>query len=464
MKLMNSRHPVKASWIREMAYRLDARPFISGALEARKTLEGLGAKKDQLITLTRDGMKGIYHAGREGRTWVDDPNHGVPFLSSTDILNADLSTLSLMAKRQVKKKPQFVIHEGWTLITRSGTIGRTVYARSEMDGMACSEHVMRVVPDESLVPSGYLYAFVSSKYGIPIVVSGTYGSIIQSIEPEHIATLPVPRFGKSTEHRVHELITRAAELRCRAGAVRQELVNAVESFIGWERRTLRSVFTKTSALKLTRRMDAFHHSSAVQAARHSLASHKDAVALGDHVEDVFEPNRGARMKVDDQAFGIPFLSSSAVFRLEPAAEYLISNRTPHLEKLILTDRDVLLPRSGQLGGIIGRSVLPLPTNYGWAASEHLVRVRCHTHEDALYLWAIFATQPGYYAAIATAFGTSIPSLDCGLIADLMVPWSKHSIRQKFVSAAREIVDCLDEALHAEREGISLVEQAIEENA
>ncbi|WP_419650104.1 hypothetical protein, partial [Thiolapillus sp.] len=64
------------------------------------------------------------------------------------------------------------------------------YARPDMDGVACSEHVMRVVPNESLIKPGYLYAYLSSRFGVPIVVSGTYGAIIQHIEPHHIAELP----------------------------------------------------------------------------------------------------------------------------------------------------------------------------------------------------------------------------------------------------------------------------------
>jgi type I restriction enzyme S subunit len=57
---------------------------------------------------------------------------------------------------------------------------------------------MRVVPDAEKIPPGYLYAYLSSKFGVPLVVGGTYGAIIQHIEPEHIANLPVPR---SRRHR-----------------------------------------------------------------------------------------------------------------------------------------------------------------------------------------------------------------------------------------------------------------------
>ena len=84
------------------------------------------------------------------------------------------------------------------------------YARQDMDGLACTEDVLRVIPDKESVPSGYLYAYLSSKFGVPLVVSGTYGASIQHIEPAHIASLPVPRLGDAVEQRVHELVEKAA--------------------------------------------------------------------------------------------------------------------------------------------------------------------------------------------------------------------------------------------------------------
>jgi type I restriction enzyme S subunit len=86
------------------------------------------------------------------------------------------------------------------------------YARPDMAGIACSEHVLRVVPDPENIPPGYLYAYLSSKFGVPLVISGTYGAIIQHIEPEHISSLPVPRFDKSLELDVHNKIEDAAKL------------------------------------------------------------------------------------------------------------------------------------------------------------------------------------------------------------------------------------------------------------
>lgn len=450
---------VPSRWLRREGRRLDVGPYLSGALEAKVRLEELSARKDRLDEVTLD----LVNAGRIKRIWVEDEEHGVRFLSSTDILQADLSNLRLIANKAVQQNPKLIIHKGWTLITRAGSIGRMAYARPDMEGMACTEDVLRVVPDPEKVPPGYLYAYLSSKFGVPQVISGTYGAIIQHIEPHHIAGLPVPRLGKKVEERVHELVEEAAGLRSEAAVQRERAIAAITELLDWNPRVLHSLWTSVSSRKLRRRLDGFHHTRPVEAARSALTSHSSSTRLGDVVDEVFEPNRGARIKVEDPDFGVPFLSSSAVFRLDPVGDYLVSRgRTPHLERLLVHDVDLLIPRSGQLGGIIGHAVLPLPSYYDDAASEHLVRIRCRSAEDAKYLWAVFASQPGYYVAIGTAFGSSIPSLDCSLLEELCVPWLQGVARSKIVQDVAANVESLATAIEAERKAVALVEHTIEE--
>ena len=445
---------VRAAWLEEGGRRLDCNPYMSGALEARDALRRLS--KTEILS---DVTERIFHAGREGRTWVDDPRYGIPFMGSSDILSADLSTLPLISKKQVERNPLFKLGEAWTLITRSGTIGRMAYVRPDMAGMACSEHVLRVVPKPDRIPPGYLYAFLSSRYGVPLVVSGTYGAIIQHIEPEHIADLPVPRFESNFEQKVAQAVEAAAVERVAASQHRRAAIELLEAKIDWSDQP-RPIAIAPMASSLLSRMDAFHYSPRVEAGRSALSSHR-SVRLGDQVERVFEPNRGSRLKVTDPAFGVPFLSSSSVFELNPSAEYLVSRSlTPHLEGLLLSDCDVLLPRSGQLGGIIGRAVLPLPMNVGQAGSEHLVRVRCHSPSDAAYLWAVLASEPGYWALIGTAFGSSIPSLDSSLISELMVPWLSEADRQEIATLASKAVAAQSKGNELEAAAVELLEEKI----
>jgi type I restriction enzyme S subunit len=456
---------IPSHWLREDGRRFDCGPYMSGAREAKEKLARLSVRKDRLQQLTAGGMDGIINAGRIKRQWVDDPAYGVPFLSSSDILQADLSNLSLISNRVVSENPRLLIQPGWILVTRSGTIGRMVYARKDMEGMACSEDVMRILPSPGTIPGGYLYAFLSGKYGLPLITSGTYGAIIQHLEPHHIADLPVPRLGDDLEARVHALIEQAAHLRAEAALSRQLLIEYIETRLDWCARHLSELVSTANSRQLVKRMDAFHHTGPIGMARQSLSQSSETKMLADTVVEVFEPNRGARLKVETTTYGVPFLSSSEVFRLDPQGEYLISaQRTPNLERLLVRENDVLLPRSGQIGGIIGRAVLPLDTYFGQAASEHLVRIRCHERTDAYYIWAILASEPGYFSAIGTAYGSSIPSLSTTLLSELSIPWPHEAERCEVSQRVAAMVDTQVQAIRSERKAVLLVEQAIEEAA
>ena len=209
---------VPSSWLHRDDRRFDAGPYTSGALEAKVRLEEIRAPKDRLASLTSGYNGGIFNGPQFSRNWVDDVKHGVPFLGSSSMLLADLSKLPLLRKRDAEspKLAYLRISPGTTLISCSGTIGRMVYARPDMEGMWTSQDIMKVVADPGRVPSGYIYAFLSGKFGVPLVTSGTYGAIIQHIEPEHIADLPVPRLGDEIEQRVHKLTEEAAVLRVQA--------------------------------------------------------------------------------------------------------------------------------------------------------------------------------------------------------------------------------------------------------
>ena len=204
---------IPSAWLEHKGRRLDCRPYLSGAMEANYILSKLAAPKTPLQNLTRGGIAGIFNGPRFARSYVTDERHGVPFLDSTDILRADLSFVPMLAKRQVQGRQELLIEPGWTLISCSGTVGRMAFSRADMKGMAGSQHFMRVIADNNKIRPGYLHAYLRSAFGIPLIAGGTYGSVIQHIEPGHIADCPVPRFDNRIEAQAHGYVLEAANLR-----------------------------------------------------------------------------------------------------------------------------------------------------------------------------------------------------------------------------------------------------------
>jgi type I restriction enzyme S subunit len=262
---------VRSGWLDEGGRRLDCNPYMSGALEARDTLKQLKVRKDALSTLTKGHAGGIYNGPMFKRNYVDSIQHGVPFISSGSLLQADLSTLPRLRRSDAEsgRLSYLRLSPGMMMISCSGTIGRMTYVRPDMDGVWSSQDVLKVVPDPERIPAGYLYAFMSSRYGVPLVVAGTYGAIIQHIEAEHIADLPVPRFGATFEQEVAQAVDAAAAERVAASQYRRAALGLFQSKIEWSEH-ISFIASAPMASTLCGRMDATTHHELKLAERHWL--------------------------------------------------------------------------------------------------------------------------------------------------------------------------------------------------
>ncbi len=452
---------IPSTWLENNGRRLDCGPYMSGAVEAKELL-----KKHKTVALA-DITDDIYHAGRESRVWVESPDYGVPFMGSTDILASDLSYLPLISKKQVASNPRFTIREGWTLITRSGTVGRMAYARSDMDGIACSEHVMRVVPDTTKITPGYLYAYLSSRFGVPMVVSGTYGAIIQHIEPHHIADLPVPRLG-AVEDQAHELIQGAADLRVEAAELLKTAGQMVNDQFGFPEKLALShrVFscsTASSTLVLKRLEATFHD---------AVAQESDRLIAGVPRKDEFstlgiaisETGRLKQVFVDEE-YGAPFLTSGEIFRQRYEPTRFLSYRLlPDESEWAIREGDLLLARSGQVGGIIGRGVWADRRFAGGCVSVDVLRLSAqNSHILPGYLYAyLFLTDVGYRQLIRTAAGSSIPHLSAADVSRLLIPRCDSALEAEINELVWNAGHKRAEAQEKEDQARTLVERTIEE--
>ena len=385
---------VPSTWLEQHGRRLDCGPYLSGAMEAKVLLDALPVVKAALEHVTAD----LVNAGRVKRIWVSDSRHGRPFLSSTDILLADLSHVSFISEHAVRANPNLVIREGWILVTRSGTIGRMAFARPDMDGLACSEHALRVIPDPDVIRPGYLYAFLSSRFGLPIVTGGTYGAIIQHIEPEHIADLPVPLAPEAIQEEAHRLVTEAADLRTGASAELRAVVREIEEAAGLPPLDVRyaGVRPDTSLVRastLGGRMDGLFHSHYHRSALEPLLGLPEnrRTTVGELTTRVFEPARFKRVQVEHAAHGVPFFGTSELMRADPECKYLVAKRTPGISDLMIGNTTVLVPRSGQLVGLIGNAVLPHGDILDGAVSEHAIRLLAPDDVTAGFLYACLSS-------------------------------------------------------------------------
>lgn len=465
MKVKN----IPSSWIARDGLRLDCNPYMTGALEARIRLEKLACNKESLADLTKGHDGGIYNGPHFSRNYVEDAEHGVQFLGSSSMLQADLGNLPYLRRKDAEspKLSYLKILPGMTLISCSGTIGRMVYARPEMSEMWSSQHIMKVVPDETKVPPGYLYAFLSSKFGVPLVTSGTYGSIIQSIEPEHIAGLPVPRLG-DIEEKANLLVEEAASLRTRASQILVSAVHELERLSNLDKLKPPSSPTPFSCVSVRsttvqERFDAFFHSPyGNQVVEQLKAGRNDTTTIGELALTIVEPNRFKRIRVDDPDYGVRFFGTSALMWSEPIEMYFLPKSQQGMHQYIVTEQTVLIPRSGQLSGIIGSAVLPYGSILGSAVSEDAIRINCSCATSAGYVFVALTSQYGLRQLKARAYGSSIPHLDVHQIGRVVVPDPGEAERCRIGEQGSKVSQLRNAAVEKEREARTIVERAIEE--
>ena len=460
---------IPSTWLVEEGHRLDCGPFVKGSIEAKKRIAGLHYRKDCLVELTRGGLEGMYHVGQDKIAWVEDGAHGVPFLRSSDILKLDLSRQPFISRKQVTSNALFQCPAGTTLITRSGTIGRMAYMRLDMLDTAISQDVLKVVPDQDKVMPGYMYSFLTCKYGLPIVTGGTFGSIIVHIEAENIADLPVPRIGDDLESRIHRMVQQAADNRVTASCLIAQALTEVAHRLNMPAPQARSEhnspsLTVQSSSSLLNRMDSFYYSKPNVEARTAFDVAGAAVGtkcLGD-IAEVYIPTIFKRLYAEDPNFGYPYFTGKEIYEITPITTLHLKKDVAELNRLIIERGMILIQDSGQVSGLIGQPVQVGQQIHGAACTNNMVRILAKRAVDNGYIFALLSTDCGIRLIKREAAGSSIPHLEENRIRALVIPWPDQSARDQIGNRVWQALDLRDAAIDLEREARELVERTIEE--
>lgn len=467
MKLTDVKNPVRLTWLADQGYRLDAAPYLSGRIEAHQLLKRLPGTQP-LYQLA----SGIFHAGRVTRRWVSDPDYGIPFMSSTDILEADLSNVPLIAKNAADDNPRLLIGRDWTLITRSGqVVGRVAYARPNMDGLGCTEHVLRVVPDESEVRPGYLNAFLASRYGIPLIVHSKYGSSIPHLEPSHIADLPVPRFGGGVEEEIHEHVQRAADLRAEfqegVTAATRDLFESAGlpeltdfrwhdqprdtgfTVSGVNRTTLRALNLTPRTRQLLDRLRSVPHRSL------------GAICAGGQLGSGL---RFARVDADPE-HGAKLIGQRQGFWLRPEGRWINPAMAP--SGIFAKDESVLIASMGTLGEneVFCRAIFVTGRWLEFVYTQHFMRVVSGDPDfPGAYLFAFLRSEVAFRIFRSMSTGSKQQDIHEGLRRQIPVPDCTPEDRERIAERVRAAYRARDEADELEDRAQALLDAAIKDAA
>ncbi len=431
--------------------RFDASFHLSDGLIVRRQI----ASSPYKLLSIKDVSSKIFYGNRAKRIYVSKRDSGIPFLSSSDILRADLENVKLASKKYTPCIEQMTLEKGWTLISRSGTIGNCAFANAKHAQKLASEHVIRLVPN-NILRGGLVYAYLASKYGYSLLTQGTFGAVIQHIEPDFVASIPIPQFPDEFQKKVDDLIQESARLREEAADALSEAHNIIEEKfnIASEKKSSR-VSVQSIFSSHNKRFEAFYHTSPNRSVYDYITSNFKYKTLGELTLRIFRPGIFKREYVTN---GVTFLGGADILMAIPESDKKLSFRQVEQMPELKVKKDWILVTCG---GTIGNTVLIDDQLEKCVISQHVMRVV--PKDDVLkgYLYAVLSSKIGNKLITLFTTGSVIPQIEAHHLDLVPVPLLEENLMKQIDGLISSYVEKNEVSKQLERKAISMVEQEIE---
>jgi type I restriction enzyme S subunit len=185
-----------------------------------------------------------------------------------------------------------------------------------------------------------------------------------------------------------------------------------------------------------------------------------SVELRQLADSIVEPLRFKRNEHDEEGFSVPFFGTGSLGDIDPQPLYRISLFSG-IDSYRVDQQTVLIPRSGQIYGIIGTAFQPIGQVLHSAVSEDAIRVNCRSPELAGYLFLALRAEYGLRQLKARAFGGSLPRLDAANVGRVMVPELPEREQVRLGRLACRIAEYRTGAIDREAEAKRRIESTLE---
>ncbi|MCI7007234.1 MAG: restriction endonuclease subunit S, partial [Clostridium sp.] len=440
--------------------RLEASVFDVEAKQAYMLLTH--GKYPAVNLISKNGpVEKAYYGGRLKRHYVDETEPGaVGFLGSSEMLDCKPEPVKFMLNDV--KTTDVRVKQGVVLISRSGTIGNVTYVGNTLSKFFVSEHAIRI---ECKDFPGYVYAFLKTKIGKLIVCSTQYGAVIQEIEPEHLATVPIPDAPTMLKKKIHDLIVRSYELRdesndlidqATALLIGELKLPDIDAFdVGLYKKAAPVGTFSVRLSEMSGRLDASYHVPIVDAIIEHLKRYAEEVTtVGDPriSREVILPGRFKRVYVDE-GYGRVFIGGKQLYELDPTNKKYLSN-VHHGDRI---SRQLELHENMTLitcSGTIGKVALVGKHWENWTANQHIIRILPASEDIAGYLNIFLASDYGKVLITRFTYGSVVDEIDDNHVRQIAIPLLKnHTVQKKINDLALEANEKRYQAYLLEQEAL-----------
>lgn len=452
--------------IAEEGFRLTGSFHLSEDSEATRVLARIRVT-DQLVALTKG--RRIFRGPIFKRHYVDDPARGLPYVSANDLDRVFIEPARFLSKRLGGLLNELTLREGMILVTCSGmSLGMALWTRRDMDGLVASHDLIRIEVDSEKILPGYLYAFLSGRFGRVAIRRQTYGGSVKHIEPQHMFGLRVPRLAQSLETTIHELAMRSSTKVSRHVELMRDATTKLLHAVGvedpsaytWSNDTSRIGWTEHSMSPLSLR--AMNFDPRATALRTALARTRTSPLGSLCVPESFK-GQIVFTRIDaEPRFGVLLLGQRKAFRPRPEGRW-ISRKSIAGLGLQVPPGSTLVPSHGTLGEneLYCRALYATQRMSSWAFSGDFFR--CIPIEGAVhpgYLHAFLRSDFAFRLLRSISTGSKQQYQHPHMMWNLPIPRLGPKEEGRIGALVEQAAKELDDAMAAEDEAQSLLDSAI----
>jgi type I restriction enzyme, S subunit len=455
---------IKISEVIENDTRLNALYYNLDVRDAKKVLK---ASKFEIVPLlSKNGfLKNAYFPGRFKRVYAKT---GIPFLGSSEILQVNPIAKKFLSESHFKEKKELFVEDGWVLLSRSGTIGNIVFATKTFQGVAISDHVIRLIP-KNFEDACFLYIYLKTEPAQRIIFGVQFGSVVPEIDPKEFDKIPIPIMPQKIKEeitndvkKINSLRTDVIELFQKSDTMLHELLDLTPlnemspKYLNKEN----NVFN-IDLKNLENRFDGSYHIPLVGEIVSNLKKSKfEVVTVKDKriSSETILPGRFKRIYVEKE-FGIPFLGGKQMqqFDLSKIKHLSKTSHDTRIKKeLTLNENMILITCSGT----IGNTIIAPKYFEGWTGSQHIIRVVPSEKMNPGYLYAYLSSDYGLNLIQKYTFGSVVEEIYDENVDNIPIPLPSTSIMDKIGNPILEANKKLDEAYRLEQKTIKKVKELI----
>ena len=197
---------IHSSYILKEGKRFEGKYYLND-----NSLQSMCIETAKFKTIELGQLANVFNPPVFKRQFCSDTPRAVQYFQSSDVQMAAEKSPVFVFKEQAESLI-LLVKKNDILVTGFGTIGNTRLVSSLQDGTCYANNVCRIRPYDK-ASLGYIYAFLSSKYGYAQLNKNASGSVVRYIEAPGIKKTLIPELSDNFKAKVGELILESARLR-----------------------------------------------------------------------------------------------------------------------------------------------------------------------------------------------------------------------------------------------------------